>query len=91
MGAKPTIYGEASVYGSISPKEQYRFQLSTRRSSWVAEREWRLNGDLWLTDIAPEDYLVFVPSRTDAERLATLITGRVRCAIGDDAQILEKG
>ncbi len=91
MGAKPTIYGDASVYGSISPKELYRFQLSTRRSSWAAEREWRLNGDLWLMDITPEDYFVFVPSSADAVRLATLITGRVRCAIGDDGRIPERG
>jgi hypothetical protein len=91
MGAKPTIYGDASVYGSVPPRERYRFQLSTRRSSWAAEREWRLNGDLWLKDIAPEDYFVFVPSRAHADRLATLITGRVRCAIGDGGQIAERG
>jgi hypothetical protein len=90
MGAKPTIYGDASVYESIGPNERYRFQLSTPGSSWAAEREWRLNGDLQLTGLAPDDYFVFVPRSADADRLATLIDGRVRCVIADGGQTAEK-
>ncbi len=82
MGAKPAIYGGESVFRALGPKERYRFQNSAGRISWVAEREWRLDKDLWLRDVPPEAYFVFVPSEADAERLATLVAGNFHCVIG---------
>ncbi len=91
MGAKPVIYGGESVYRALGPKERYRFQNSTGRISWVAEREWRLDKDFRLRDIPPEDYFVFVPSAADAERLSMLVACNFRCAIGIGSQGLKDG
>ena len=85
MGARPTIYGGESVYPRLGPKDRYRFQSRGGRASWMAEREWRLNGDLWLWELAPADYFVFVPNGDEALQLADLAELPVRCVTLDRA------
>lgn len=85
MGARPTIYGGEFVYRRLGPEDRYRFQSRGGRTSWMGEREWRLNGDLLLQDLAPGDYFVFVPTRDEAGQLADLAELPVPCVTLDRA------
>ena len=41
-------------------------------TDWTAEREWRHVGDVPLDEIPPDAALLFVPTETEAEQLATI-------------------
>jgi hypothetical protein len=80
-GVKPTIYGDETVYRLLRAVDRHRFQSTGPRASWMAEREWRLDGDLCIREFPLEDWLAFVPDRADAERLAGLVTVPFRCIV----------
>jgi hypothetical protein len=70
QGAKPAIYGDDLVFSTLDASERYRFQMHRPPGiSWKIEREWRSPGDLVLGHLSPADAFVFLPERSDAERL----------------------
>ncbi len=74
LGAKPTVYGPASIFQRMKESERYRFQRHEPPNvCWRHEREYRLSGDLHLTELNAKDYFVFVPRSCDAEHLRRLI------------------
>lgn len=85
MGARPAVYGRESVYQRLRPADSFRFQLVDASGRWRHEHEWRLNGDLWLKDLTLEDFLAFVPSQEDADRLGSFISDPLRCVVWNAA------
>lgn len=81
IGAKPAIYGTESVYRRLRPDDSFRFQLADTSGRWRKEHEWRLNGDLWLKELALNDFFAFVPSQEDAERLGSFIREPLHCVV----------
>jgi hypothetical protein len=76
-GARPVIYGDDATWNRLTPSDQPFFQLarSHRRSTgptidWTREQEWRLAGDVDLTQLPSHLGLLFVPSRAEAMSLA---------------------
>jgi hypothetical protein len=68
LGASPAIYAASEVYENLPQRERFRFQVhDPPRCSWKNEREWRLPGDLKLSDLAPDDAFLFMPALADAE------------------------
>ena len=69
LGARPVIYGTDELWPQLAPADQPFFQKISLDGSFnsVAEREWRLPGDLSLAHIAPQDLVAFVDTHTDAE------------------------
>lgn len=74
-GAKPVIYGDEATWQSLEDGDRPYFQFTSSPSSspgtdWSTEREWRHVGDLDLSDLPPEDGLLFVHHYEDAVRLS---------------------
>jgi hypothetical protein len=70
---KPTIYAGDEAYGRLRPADRFRFQRhEPPKCSWIHEREWRLPGDLLLSEIPAEKGFVFVADGKDRNRLATI-------------------
>ncbi|MBI4818456.1 MAG: hypothetical protein HY791_19475 [Deltaproteobacteria bacterium] len=46
LGARPVIYGVEATWESLPESERWRFQAAGQGGRWVAEREWRVEGDL---------------------------------------------
>jgi hypothetical protein len=73
-GVEPAIYGDEHTWSSLTETQRPFFQLSGERAAdarhpdWSVEREWRHLGDLDLSDLAPGDVIVLVPT-VDAARL----------------------
>ena len=68
LGARPAIYAASAVYGNLSERERFRFQLhDPPRCSWKNEREWRLPADLKLSDLVPDKAFLFMPALENAE------------------------
>lgn len=70
MGATPVIYGPESIHDLLPPSDRYRFQLSREdRCAWRNEREWRSRGDFEICRVPDGEWLAFVPSAFEKERL----------------------
>ncbi len=75
LGARPVIYGDASLGRHLDPESRPWFQpaVTTRRDGtridWRLEREWRSPGDLRLDDCGRDELMLFVPTRSEAESL----------------------
>lgn len=75
LGAAPVIYGPADQYMRLPPERRAWFQSEGRPSSgnsWRVEQEWRVAGDLRLTDFDADDVLIFVRTTAEAECLQTI-------------------
>jgi hypothetical protein len=74
LGAKPVVYAEDDRHWrQLSEEQRFLFQLATSNNGaidWRAEEEWRLPGDLSLTDLDPGDYCAFTKDAQEAARLA---------------------
>jgi hypothetical protein len=84
-GARRVLYGGEAEWGVTPAADQPFFQCVRELDrvtwsggappdtiDWSAEREWRHLGDLDLSDITPNDVLLFVPTRDDARWLASV-------------------
>lgn len=63
LGARPVIYGDKQVYDQIKAPDQPFYQYQGKGGKWRREREWRITGHFYLSDIAPEDIRILVPDR----------------------------
>lgn len=75
LGAQPVVYGDSDTYDSLSSDQRAYFQPKKRRgkaADWEEEREWRVVGDVRLTDLARQDVLVFVATESQANSLARI-------------------
>jgi hypothetical protein len=71
---KPTIYAGENAYGRLRPADRFRFQRhEPPKCSWIHEREWRLPGDLLLSDIPAGKRFVFVADGKDRNRLEGIL------------------
>ncbi|MDA1050601.1 MAG: hypothetical protein O3C40_08985 [Planctomycetota bacterium] len=75
----PVRYGDDSLWESMAPQDRPLFQVQTSRShrsgreiDWSIEREWRHVGDVDLGELPSDAGLIFVPTRAEAEQLATI-------------------
>lgn len=76
LGARPVIYGDAATYDALSAHDRPFFQPARRRPGrdqrrhWQQEHEWRLLGDLRLSDLPPAAITIFVAYPHQAQALA---------------------
>lgn len=78
-GGRPVYYGDKMAWDPLPESDRPFFQLrrseisgDKRAIDWSLEREWRLAGDVDLTDLGAEDGVLFVPRQAEAERLASM-------------------
>lgn len=84
-GTRRVLYGGEAEWGVTPAADQPFFQCVRELDrvtwsggappdtiDWSAEREWRHLGDLDLSNATPNDVLLFVPTRDDARRLASV-------------------
>ncbi len=73
-GAKPVIYGGEEQYLTMTDDQRCWFQPSQRKGagqlSWSDEREWRIRGDLWLSQLPYDSIIVFVRTEQEANFVA---------------------
>ncbi len=70
FGTRPVIYGTKEDFEALHTDLKYLFQV--RRSSsdtWTIEREWRISGDLLLTDAVFEEMVVIIPTQAEARAI----------------------
>lgn len=70
LGAKPVIYGDETLYRSLSENDKPYFQSkSSGKFVWEDEEEWRVVGDV---DLSPylDSLISIVPFQADVQRLA---------------------
>lgn len=67
LGGRPVDYRPESEAGRLSPQQLAFYQPD--KPHWIAEREWRLIGDLRLDQIPSTMAFVFVPTLTEARQL----------------------
>jgi hypothetical protein len=78
-GVRHVVYGDDPLWEDLSPDDRPFFQLRrTRRPAargsidWAVEDEWRVVGDVDLSQIPRDAAMVFVPSRAEAQVVAGL-------------------
>jgi hypothetical protein len=77
-GARPVIYGDEATWQSLPAADRPFFQFradgaeSTASIDWSVEREWRVEGDIDLRDLAADRAMVFVPQSAAAMTIATV-------------------
>lgn len=70
-GARPVIYAVEEAFQDLSPDLQYLFQPQGRsRIDWSGEKEWRVRGDLVLTEDLRQTMVAIVPAHEEAEVIA---------------------
>jgi hypothetical protein len=67
-GAAPVIYGDEDDWQRLSADQRPFFQPKTK--AWIAEREWRVIGDVDLRPLNPPLGFVFVPDSDAAAQIA---------------------
>ncbi len=78
MGAREVIYSSDEEYMNIPESDRYLFQpAKTKTADWRAEKEWRINSDVVLNKIEPEDGLVLVGKADDIRRIEVVCPFRV--------------
>ena len=74
LGTAPVEYGDESTWSQLSAERRPWFQknqshIGDRDVDWTAEKEWRLAGDLDLSQFGSEEAFVFVASQAEAARV----------------------
>ena len=71
-GARRVLYGDEAIWNGLTDADRPFFQVAAGRSGidWTAEQEWRMPGDLSLTDVTANEVLLFVPDFQAAKSLA---------------------
>ncbi len=75
LGARPVIYGDEESWRGLEERERAFFQIARTRNhevDWREEKEWRLIGDLDLNLIDANSAVVFVPTTSEAKRIAKI-------------------
>ena len=75
LGARPVVYGDHKTWQGLDEREQAFFQLAQTRDNeidWRQEDEWRVVGDLDLNLIDANSAVVFVPTASEAKRIAKI-------------------
>jgi hypothetical protein len=75
LGARPVTYGEEHDYQQLPPHQKPYFQLRGKKDrrtqqDWSCECEWRLLGNLSLSDLPPPAMMLFVATQPQAQQLA---------------------
>ena len=71
LGAGPAIYGSKEDFQHLPDDLKHLFQAQHGSSEdWTAEREWRVRGDLLLSDTIFQEMVVIVPSQDEATAVA---------------------
>jgi hypothetical protein len=79
LGARPVIYGDDSLWQALPEPERPWFQQrfsgrGKRQIDWSDELEWRVTGDVRLTDFSRDDLVVFCGQQEDVTQLAPACT-----------------
>ena len=74
QGARAVIYGDERDWEALADGDRPFFQraMGEGKHDWRSEHEIRVCGDLPLRRIGPDDAVVFVPSRDEAQLIAPL-------------------
>lgn len=75
LGARPVIYGDDSDWEQLADADRPYFQLAVSKDGeldWQTEQESRVCGDLSLKQFGPDEAVVFVPSKDEADLVAPL-------------------
>ncbi len=60
MGARPVHYLPSSAYAMLATGERWRFQKhEPPETDWSHEEEWRILGDIDLSRLTPDDWVVY--------------------------------
>lgn len=73
LGARPVTYGNEETWKSLSPDDRAYFQKvgdEDNSIDWRVEKEWRVEGDVNLSELNASQVRVFVPTLAEAERIA---------------------
>ncbi len=79
FGARPVVYGDDAGYKLLAEDDKPYFQPLGKKNSrnqhgnnqdWSVEREWRLFGDLDLTELLCDSIVVFVATKKEAQQVA---------------------
>ncbi len=80
LGARSVIYGEDYQFRFLQEQDIPFFQSCGHdENNWREEKEWRHLGDLDLTLFQPEDAIVFVYTKEEAEELCRESPFQVMC------------
>ena len=74
-GCREVIYGDDADWENLSSDDRPWFQLKTSSNGkidWTQEQEWRLQGDLELSNVGSEDAFAFVKTESDAKLLSEI-------------------
>jgi hypothetical protein len=63
LGARRVIYGDKDDFNKLSESEQPFYQNWGKEKQWMAEQEWRIPGDIHLSDIPKDQLIIIVPDR----------------------------
>lgn len=71
LGARRVIYGHEDIFRSLSVRDKHFFQLTKPGGyDWTAEKEWRLLGDLDLSEIPRSHIAAVVPTLEEADKIS---------------------
>jgi len=67
LGVEPTVYGPEGVFDELTEERRFLFQLvRPEGNDWSIEKEWRVRGDLRLSDVPREHVTVVVAQLEEA-------------------------
>ncbi len=83
LGARPCLYGNDEDFEQLPTTLRPFFQWQGNKelreggedpnwTEWKSEEEWRIIGDVRLSQLGPNDCIVFVPTLTIADKIARL-------------------
>lgn len=73
LGARRVIYGYEDVFRSLPDQDKHFFQLTKPGGyDWTAEKEWRLLGDVALSNIPRSYVAAIVPTLEEAARISSI-------------------
>ncbi|MBN1355160.1 hypothetical protein JXA40_02705 [bacterium] len=71
LGAQPVIYAGSDTFDKLPESDRFRFQAVSRKGrNWESEREWRVPGNIDLSQIKSSDKIVLVPDAHDRKLIA---------------------
>ncbi|MBI5115948.1 hypothetical protein HZA56_05700 [Candidatus Poribacteria bacterium] len=70
MGARPVIYAVEAAYQDLSEELRHLFQLqSPSGRTWAPEKEWRIKGDLEISDSLGREMVIIVRTLDEARKV----------------------
>src|SRR5690606_5335027 len=78
LSCRPVIYGSDELYEQLPPSERPFFQKAgSSVADWTPEAEWRVIGELRLTDIPSEEIRVIVYRQEEIAAIESACAFRV--------------